>query len=154
MGSVFLNHIGIAVKTTENLRKLFEILELKIQHSEDVPEQSVETHFIPLPLKTTNLELLKPFGTGGAVERFLEKRGPGVHHLSFECVRGRLSTLSAELRSAGYELLYGEPKAGAHHMLVNFIHPKTADGLLIEIMEPMENSDLSVVPSSKMEAVK
>ena len=136
MGSVFLNHIGIAVNSTENLQKLFRILGLEAKHFEHVPDQSVDTTFIPIPTPAPSLELLKPTGDGGAVGKFLAKRGSGIHHLSFQCARGDLGPLSTSLRSAGYEMIYPEPRPGAHAMLVNFIHPKTADGLLIELMEP------------------
>jgi methylmalonyl-CoA epimerase len=138
MGPVFLNHIGIAVNSTENLQKLFKILNLTVEHSELVQDQGVATQFIPLPLKQTSLELLKPIDETGAVAKFLAKRGPGVHHLSFQCGKGELKTISETLRSSGYELLYPEARKGAHNMLINFIHPKCADGLLIEVMEPNE----------------
>lgn len=130
-----LNHIGIAVAQLPELRKLFEVLGLREGSSELVAEQGVQTHFFPLPQTVTNLELLVPTDAEGTVAKFLAKRGPGIHHLSFECDRGSLDPLSAKLKAGGFRLIYDAPKAGAHGMRVNFIHPGSAGGMLIEIME-------------------
>lgn len=131
-----LNHIGIAVQNLPELKRLFAILGLSVAHSEDVPSQKVETHFLPLPVQLTNLELLIPTDPSGTVGRFLTKRGPGIHHLSFELPKGSLDETSAKLRQAGFKLIYDKAEPGAHNMRVNFIHPVTAGGILIEVMEP------------------
>lgn len=131
-----LNHIGIAVQDLAAMRKLFSLLGLNVDHSENVPEQGVMTHFIPLPLVQGQLELLDPVKEDSAVAQFLKKRGPGIHHLSFMVEKGKLESLSESLRSAGYRMIYDQPRAGAHGMRINFIHPATAGGMLIEVMEP------------------
>ena len=131
-----LDHLGIAVRAPEELRKLFGILGLAVTHQERVAEQGVDTHFLALPPVTAHLELLEPFDSNSTIGKFLEKRGPGIHHLAFRVPKGRLDSLSAELTGAGYRLIYPEARPGAHQMRVNFIHPSTAGGLLIEIMEP------------------
>mgnify|MGYP003351264594 CR=1 FL=1 len=106
---------------------------------EDVPEQGVRTHFIPLGQgggsQASQIELLEVLDPAGTVARFLESRGPGVHHLSFEVTRGQLDGLCAKLREAGIRLIYDAPKPGAHGMRVNFIHPRSAGGVLLEVME-------------------
>lgn len=136
---VKLNHIGVAVAKLPELQKLFEILGVREASSEHVPGQGVMTHFLPLPPVTaamgTQIELLVPTDPEGTVAKFLEKRGPGIHHLSFECDKGKLDGILAKLRSAGFRLLYDAPKAGAHGMRINFIHPASAGGMLIEVME-------------------
>lgn len=132
---VRLNHIGVAVANLPELQKLLSILGLSEGSSEHVPDQGVQTYFFPLPQTVTNIELLVPTDAEGTVAKFLDKRGPGIHHLSFECDRGSLDPLSAKLRAAGFRLIYDAPKAGAHGMRVNFIHPASAGGMLIEIME-------------------
>jgi methylmalonyl-CoA epimerase len=134
--SIRLDHIGVAVKDLPQLKRLFEILGLTVSHTESVPDQGVNTHFLPLPRETTSIELLEVTDPEGTVAKFIEKRGPGIHHLSFAMKTGELDPLCAKLRTAGYRLTYDAPKAGAHSMRVNFIHPASAGGLLIEVMEP------------------
>lgn len=133
---VHLNHIGIAVKNLPELKRLFEIFGLAVSGTEPVPEQGVTTHFLPLPQKPSALEFLEVTDPEGTVAKFIEKRGPGIHHLSFEASRGELDGLCTRLRAEGYRLIYDAPKKGAHHMRINFVHPASAGGMLIEIMEP------------------
>jgi methylmalonyl-CoA/ethylmalonyl-CoA epimerase len=135
----FLNHIGIAVENAPSLarmKKLFSILGLPSDlKSEAVPDQGVVTHFLPLPVSSSQLEFLEVSDPEGTVAQFLKKRGPGIHHLSFEVPQGRLDPLSETLRKEGFRLIYSESRMGAHSMRLNFIHPKDAGGVLIEIME-------------------
>lgn len=131
-----LDHIGIAVNDLPRVQKLFSILGLKVDGSEMVDEQGVRVHFLKLPLKPSQIELLEVQDPQGTVAKFISKRGPGVHHLSFLVKNGELDELSEQLKAAGYQLTYPAPKMGAHHMRINFIHPASAGGLLIEIMEP------------------
>lgn len=136
-----LNHIGIAVEKLPELKKLFGLLGLTVTHVEDVPEQGVTTHFLPLPQRPsepTQLELLEVQDPEGTVAKFIAKRGPGIHHLSFKLDKGELDPLCARLTEEGYRLVYPTPRPGAHRMRVNFIHPATAGGLLIEVMEQQE----------------
>jgi methylmalonyl-CoA/ethylmalonyl-CoA epimerase len=135
MTTAHLNHIGIAVSSLPELKKLFSLLGLQTTRSEAVPEQGVVTHFLPLPREQTSLELLEVSDPQGTVAKFIQKRGPGIHHLSFEVKTGELDSLCAKLRSSGYKMIYDAPKLGAHQMRVNFIHPSTAGGILIEVME-------------------
>jgi methylmalonyl-CoA epimerase len=131
-----LNHIGIAVENLPQLRKLFSLLGLEIGHVEAVPEQGVRAHFVTLPREEGHLEFLEVTDPSGTVSKFIQKRGPGIHHLSFLVERGQLDPLCKTLRDEGYQLTYEAPKAGAHQMRINFIHPASAGGMLIEIMEP------------------
>lgn len=134
-----LNHIGIAVSQLPELRKLFKLLGMEVNHSEAVPEQGVNTHFLPLQYGVTgsSLELLEVTDPQGAVAQFIQKRGPGIHHLSFTVEKGELDALCLQLKTEGYRLIYDVPKPGAHQMRINFIHPASAGGMLIEIMEPV-----------------
>lgn len=131
-----LNHIGIAVNDLTKLKKLLAVMGISSAHSEEVAEQQVNTHFFPVDGSQSNLELLEPLSKDSTIAKFIEKRGPGIHHLSFEVARGELEPLSKRIREAGYRLIYDTPKSGAHSMRVNFIHPSDAGGVLIEIMEP------------------
>jgi methylmalonyl-CoA/ethylmalonyl-CoA epimerase len=136
---IHLNHIGIAVKEPEALARVMALLGFSKSHVEDVPEQGVRTHFIPLRQgvrpEAAQVEILEVLDPAGTVARFLESRGPGVHHLSFEVSRGELDPLCDELRAAGIQMTYESPRAGAHGMRVNFIHPKSTGGVLLEVME-------------------
>ncbi len=132
---ITLNHIGIAVSDPKPLERLFELLGLKKTHTEPVAEQGVVTHFIPLPVVPSSLELLEPTDPDGTIAKFIQKKGTGIHHLSFLVGKGDLDAMSAQLRAEGYRLVYDAPKKGAHQMRINFIHPASAGGILIELME-------------------
>jgi methylmalonyl-CoA/ethylmalonyl-CoA epimerase len=132
-----LNHIGIAVSDLPGVKKLFSILGMTAVHLESVPEQGVRTHFLPFNVEKTDshLELLEVTDPEGAVAKFIQKRGPGIHHLSFRAEKGALDALCEQLKAEGYRLIYDAPRDGAHQMRINFIHPASAGGMLIEIME-------------------
>lgn len=131
----FLNHIGIAVSDPTRMERFFEVLGFRKDQLEEVPSEGVRTHFIPLPRAITQLELLEPLeGNQGAVAKFLEKRGPGVHHLSFQVEN--LEAVCKQLSLEGFRLIYGTPRSGAHSMRINFVHPASTGGILVELMEP------------------
>jgi methylmalonyl-CoA/ethylmalonyl-CoA epimerase len=134
--AIVLNHIGVATQNLPELTRLFALLGLGIVSTEDVPEQGVITHFLPLPVEPASIELLEVSDPEGTVAKFITKRGPGVHHLSFTVSPGELDPVCEKLRKNGYRLTYETPKSGAHSMRINFIHPASAGGLLIELMEP------------------
>jgi methylmalonyl-CoA/ethylmalonyl-CoA epimerase len=142
---IILNHIGIAVADLPGVKKLFSILGMETTHLEPVPEQGVRTHFLPFEVegereagRASCLELLEVTDPEGTVAKFIQKRGAGIHHLSFRVAQGELDPLCAKLKAEGYKLTYDAPRPGAHHMRVNFIHPASAGGMLIEVMEPSE----------------
>lgn len=133
-----LNHIGIAVSDLPGMKKLFSILGMGVAHTEVVPEQGVRTHFLSFNVErpASHLEFLEVTDPQGAVAKFIEKKGPGIHHLSFRVEKGELEPLCVKLKAEGYRLIYDAPKNGAHKMRINFIHPASAGGILIELMEP------------------
>lgn len=132
-----LNHIGIAAPETSTLERLLHILGVQKDRVETVPEQGVKTHFLPLLSDSggSHLELLEPLDPKGTVAQFIAKRGPGIHHLSFTVEKGQLDGICQKLRDEGFRLIYEQPKAGAKAMRINFIHPSSAGGILIELME-------------------
>jgi methylmalonyl-CoA/ethylmalonyl-CoA epimerase len=137
-----LNHIGIAISNLPQMTKLFGLLNLQINHIESMPEQGVMTHFLPLPESEaghpTTLEFLEPLSPDGTVAKFIQKKGPGIHHLAFSVSPGELEPLCQRLRGEGFRLLYESSQRGAHGMMINFIHPSSAGGILIELTEPTE----------------
>jgi methylmalonyl-CoA/ethylmalonyl-CoA epimerase len=133
--SIRLNHIGVAVKNLPEMQKLFSLLGLEVTGTEAVPDQGVTTHFLPFPEGVASIELLEVTDPEGTVAKFIEKRGPGIHHLSFTVETGQLDPLCEKLRGAGVRLIYEAPRKGAHAMRINFIHPVSAGGILLEVME-------------------
>ncbi len=133
---VTLNHIGIATEAgNQQLEKLFKILGIARGVSETVAEQGVRVHFFSPTGEAPHLELLEVQDPEGSVAKFIQKRGPGIHHLSFQVQSGKLDSLSLQLRQEGFWFTYSEPKTGAQNMRINFIHPATAGGVLVELME-------------------
>lgn len=136
-----LDHIGIAVNAVPELAKLWKILGFQSGAIETVPDQGVRVHFFSLPGKSPHIELLEVQDIEGtpknAIAKFIQKNGPGIHHLSFLCETGELDSLCLTLRNQGFRLIYETPRIGAQGMRINFIHPQTAGGVLIEIMEPV-----------------
>ncbi len=126
-----IDHVGIAVRSIEEARKIYEAMGLRVEAIEEVPYDGVRVAMIPCG--ETRIELLEPLSEDSPVGRFLAKRGPGIHHLSFasDDVRGE----SDRLREAGFQVLRPEPTRGAGGCWVQFIHPKSAGGVLLELSE-------------------
>jgi methylmalonyl-CoA epimerase len=134
MKPAFLDHIGIAVTPGSRLAEVLEVLGLPVTGSENVEREKVDTDWIPLPNEAGNVELLRPTDPESVIGKFLAKSGrDGIHHLSFRVED--IQEASARLKKAGFRLVYADPKAGAHHCLVNFIHPQTTGGVLLEISQ-------------------
>lgn len=134
MKPAYLDHIGIAVKKDSKLAQALAILGLPVTGQELVEREKVNTEWIPLPQKAGNIELLQPTAPESTIQKFLDKSGrDGIHHLSFRVEN--IKEVSQKLTEAGFKLIYSEPKPGAHNCLVNFIHPQTTGGVLLEITE-------------------
>lgn len=131
-----LDHLGIAVQDPACLRRLFALLGVVGDHREDVPEQGVRAHFLSISPGQTQVELLEVTDPEGTVAKFIQRRGPGIHHISFRVPTGDLDQLCQQIQTEGYRLVYEKPRMGAHRMRINFIHPASAGGVLIELMEP------------------
>jgi methylmalonyl-CoA epimerase len=130
----YLDHIGIAVGSSSRLAEALSLLGLPVTGSERVEREKVDTDWVPLPVVQGNVELLKPMDPESVIGKFLSKAGrDGIHHLSFRVED--IKAVSEKLTAAGFRLIYPEPKPGAHNCLVNFIHPGTTGGVLLEITE-------------------
>lgn len=136
--NLVLDHIAIAVNNLEGAVKFYENLGLKFESSrEEVADQKVLTAFSPID-KNAHLELLTPYGQNnedGAISQYLKKRGEGIHHLCFTVEN--LEKKCLELKALGVRLIYPEGKIGAKNRLVNFIHPKSSGGVLIELSQKL-----------------
>ena len=127
-----IEHIGIAVKNLESANKLFAAL-LHTPHYkvETVAAEKVSTSFF----KTgdSKIELLEATDAASPIAKFIEKRGEGIHHIAFEVEDIRKEM--ARLKNAGFELLSAEPKKGADNKLICFLHPKSTNGILVELCQ-------------------
>jgi|SRR5579884_1078314 len=126
-----LDHIGIAVKSLDSTRKIYEALGLTVDHVEDVKTQGVKTAF--LSAGDANLELLQPLSPESPVAKFIEKRGEGIHHICFRVEN--LQEHLDRLKKQGYRLINESPVPGAHGCRVAFLHPSAGHGVLIELSE-------------------
>lgn len=127
-----VDHIAICVSDVdESLAKYKDVLGLTPQSRELVASQKTEA--VLLPVGETSLELISPRGNEG-LERFLEKRGPGLHHIALE-VEG-IERALATLKALGVPLIDEIPRKGARGHKVAFLHPKATGGVLVELVEP------------------
>jgi methylmalonyl-CoA/ethylmalonyl-CoA epimerase len=127
-----VSHIGLATaNVTETLSVFSGGMGLEVAGSEEVESDAVRVTF--LPVGESRLEVLEPVGDEGPLQKFLANRGPGIHHICLEVED--LPGMLARLRDQGVELVDNEPRTGAHGSLVAFIHPKSANGVLIELVE-------------------
>ncbi|MFY9745352.1 MAG: methylmalonyl-CoA epimerase [Acidobacteriaceae bacterium] len=126
-----LDHIGIAVKSIADARKLYESLGLHVVHEETVEQEHVRTAMIPAG--DARIELLEPTSDDSLVARFLSKHGEGLHHiaLSVESISAAFETLKAQ----GARLISEDIQIGAGGHLYFFVHPASAGGVLLEICE-------------------
>jgi len=125
-----VEHIGIAVKSLDSAVTLFEkLLNTLCYKTERVENEKVNTAF----LKTgeTKIELLESTEADGVIARFIEKKGEGLHHIAFEVAD--IETEMARLKNEGFLLLGDTPRPGADNKLVCFLHPKTTNGVLVEL---------------------
>ena len=124
-----IDHIGIAVKSIEESKKFYEeVLFLKCYKIEEVPDQKVKTAFFKVG--ETKIELLEPTDPESPVAKFLEKKGPGFHHIAYfvENVNEALLVTSAR----GAKVIDEESRMGADGMDIGFLHPKSTEGVLTE----------------------
>ena len=130
-----VSHIGLAVGNLEDARTFFEE-NFSLPSSEK--ENFGELLFSFIPIAGTNLELLQSTQSDGQIAKFIQKRGQGIHHISFE-----VDNIQAELdrlKAKGLQLINEKPYLNAHEELVAFIHPKSTYGILIELIESKQKS--------------
>ncbi len=127
-----LDHIAIAVPDLDAaITRFAEDLGIPLAGREDVPTEKTSTAFFPI--EGTRIELVHPMNGEGPIAGFLEKRGPGLHHVCFET--DDLDGDIARLRAKGYQFLSEAPKPGAHGTRVIFVHPRSCGGVLMELAE-------------------
>jgi methylmalonyl-CoA/ethylmalonyl-CoA epimerase len=127
-----IEHIGIAVKNLQESNRLFEII-LGTPHykTETVESEHVITSFFRTG--DAKIELLEATSSDSAIAKFIEKRGEGIHHIAFE-VEDIYKSMH-QLKESGIRLLSDTPKQGADNKLICFLHPKSTNGVLVEICQ-------------------
>jgi methylmalonyl-CoA/ethylmalonyl-CoA epimerase len=127
-----IDHIGIATRSIEEgLAVWRDELGLEVDSTEEVTEQGVKVCM--LAVGDTHVELLEPLSAETAVGRFLAKRGPGMHHIAIEVAD--INASLAELKNKGARLIDETPRVGAGGCLVAFVHPSSANGVLLELVQ-------------------
>ncbi|KAA3606388.1 MAG: methylmalonyl-CoA epimerase [Calditrichaeota bacterium] len=127
-----IDHLGIAVKSVSEGYRVFPLaFGLKPHKFEEVPEQKVKVAFYKVG--DSNLEFLEPTSEESPIAKFIAKRGEGIHHICFK-VNDIYQALE-NLKNDGYRLIDEKPKIGAENKLVAFLHPKDANGVLIELSQ-------------------
>jgi len=127
-----IEHIGIAVKDIEESEKLFSALfDVKPYKRELVESQNVLTSF--LRVGTNKIELVQGTTENSVINKFIDKRGPGFHHIAFAVTD--IKSEMERLKKEGFSLLNEEPTLGADNKLVCFLHPKSSGSMLIELVQ-------------------
>lgn len=131
-----IEHIGIAVKNIEKSNELFELLLGQAPYKQETVEsENVLTSFFKMG--ETKIELLQGLTKGeDAITKFIEKKGEGIHHIAFEV--NNIEQKMKELEDKGFRLVTTIPKKGADNKLVAFLHPKSTNGVLIELCESLK----------------
>jgi methylmalonyl-CoA/ethylmalonyl-CoA epimerase len=133
-----IDHLGIAVRSIDESLKFYrDSLGLDVGGRERVEDQGVTVAL--LPVGESRIELLEPFDAGTPVGRFIEKRGEGLHHICYEVED--LSSRLEDMKSRGVRVLDGYPRRGAEGKLVAFLHPASANGVLVELVQRAHSTE-------------
>ena len=125
-----IEHIGIAVKNLDESIKFYEdVLGLKCYTVEEVKDQKVKTAFFKIG--DTKIELLESTAPDGPISKFIEKKGEGIHHIAFKTAD--INSSLKELEEKNIRLIDEHPRKGAEGLNIAFLHPKAANGVLIEL---------------------
>lgn len=130
-----IEHLGIAVKSLETSVPLFEkLLNKDCYKTESVESEGVNTAFFQMG--ESKIELLEATNADSAIHKYLEKRGEGIHHIAYdvEDIHAEMKRLSDE----GFIILNETPKKGADNKLVCFLHPKSTNGILVELCQEIK----------------
>ena len=127
-----IDHIGVAVNSLEESLHIFkDILGMKCSGEEEVKEQNVKVAF--LPVGESEIELLESTSPDGNIAKYIEKKGEGIHHIAFEVED--LDVMLKNLQEKGVRLIDKEPRYGAGGARIAFLHPKSTNGILVELCE-------------------
>ena len=127
-----LTHIGVAVKSIDTSSDLFaKLFGMSEEHTEEVTDEKVKATFFKIG--EAGIELLEPTSPDSTIAKFITKRGEGVHHLSFEV--DDIEAEIARLKREGFQMIDEKPRIGADGFKIAFLHPKSTNGVLVEISQ-------------------
>jgi methylmalonyl-CoA/ethylmalonyl-CoA epimerase len=135
-----IDHVGIAVADLDDAIAWYaQTFGLVATHTEVNEEQGVREAMLSAGDGGTAIQLLAPLRPDSAIGKFLDRNGPGIQQMAYRVVD--IEATSAALRAQGTRLLYPEPRRGTAGSRVNFVHPKDAGGVLVELVEPADITD-------------
>jgi len=133
-----IDHVGVAVQEIEAAVPFYrDVLGMPLVHRETIADQGVEAAL--LDVGDGHIELIAPLGPETGVARFLERRGPGLHHIAYRVTD--IDAVLASLVAAGVRLIDERPRTGIRRSRVAFVHPVAAGGVLTEIVQPAQSHD-------------
>jgi GTPase len=145
-----LDHVGIAVADVDKSLVFFrDALGLDVEVPEEVASQRVRAHFIPVG--ESSIELLEATASDSAIAKYVEKRGPGIHHITLRV--GDIRAVLDQLKARGLRLVDQEPRPGAEGSLVAFVHPSAAHGVLVELKQVIEANPKTQIPKPKPQRI-
>ncbi|KRF15385.1 methylmalonyl-CoA epimerase [Nocardioides sp. Soil797] len=134
-----IDHVGIAVPDLDAAMAFYrDAFGMTVAHEETNEEQGVREAMVAVGDTGSCIQLLAPLNEESTIAKFLDRSGPGLQQLAYRVTD--VEQVSAVLRERGLRLLYPEPKRGTSNSRVNFIHPKDAGGVLVELVEPAPDS--------------
>jgi methylmalonyl-CoA/ethylmalonyl-CoA epimerase len=134
-GLVAIDHVGIAVRDLDAAIEFYEtVFGMRLAHRETNEEQGVQEAMIAVGDSGSCIQLLAPLSEESTIAKFLDRSGPGLQQLAYRVTD--VDAVSAILRDRGVRLLYDAPRRGTSDSRINFVHPKDAGGVLVELVEP------------------
>ena len=130
-----IEHIGIAIESSEKQELFSKLLGIEAYKNEEVASEKVKTTFFNIG--NSKIELLEATEKDSVIEKYISKRGEGIHHIAFEV--DNIYQEIDRLEKQGFELLSKIPKRGADNKLICFLHPKTTSGVLVEICQEINS---------------
>ena len=130
-----IDHVGVAVADLDEAKAFYrDVYGMEVLHEETNEEQGVREAMVGVGGSGSCIQLLAPLSPDSTIAKFLDRNGPGIQQLAFRVTD--VEQVSAVLRERGLRLLYDAPRRGTSNSRVNFIHPKDAGGVLVELVEP------------------
>ena len=130
-----IDHVGIAVRDLDAAIEFYEtVFGMRLAHRETNEEQGVQEAMIAVGDSGSCIQLLAPLSEESTIAKFLDRSGPGLQQLAYRVTD--VDAVSAILRDRGVRLLYDAPRRGTSDSRINFVHPKDAGGVLVELVEP------------------
>jgi methylmalonyl-CoA/ethylmalonyl-CoA epimerase len=145
---VCIDHVGVAVPDLDEAIAFYrDAFGMRLQHQETNEEQGVREAMVAVGDSGSCIQLLAPLNDQSTIAKFLDRSGPGLQQLAYRVTD--LDQVCAVLRERGLRLLYDEPRRGTADSRINFVHPKDAGGVLVELVEPARTTDAPANPGGE-----